>query len=73
LYYAAKGQRTSANEKALETLLKTQAGLIEAQTKRIDLLQNQNMEQQKVIDKQAARIEYLEEVLNIHGPAQVVP
>lgn len=72
LWFAAKGQRNDAGDRAIHTLAETQANTITAQAERIAVLEAENKSLKGVIEKQDERINYLEEIVGIHGHPKVV-
>ncbi len=72
LYFGSKKQKNESLERASELLANTQAGTITAQAERIAVLENENRELKETISRMRERVEYLEEVVGIHGHSQVV-
>lgn len=73
LWFQGRRQKNEAVESINTQLFSSQTALITAQAERIALLEKDKQDLTEVLQKQQARIDYLEEVLGIHGNAQVVP
>ena len=72
IFFSGRKNKNEAVESLTAQLVTGQTALISAQSERIALLEKANkdlIEQNKI---QQARIEYLEELLNIHGNPKVV-
>lgn len=72
LWWSGRRMKNEAVENVNTQLIASQNSLIAAQAERIALLEKDKKDLTEVLQKQQARIDYLEEVLGIHGNAPVV-
>lgn len=72
LVFQGRISKNKAAEATAAQAVASQTIVISAQAERIALLEKQNSDQATKLKTYETRIAYLEEVLNIHGPAQVV-
>lgn len=72
LWWSGRRQKNEAVESVTAQLVANQTALIAAQAERIALLEQANKDLAEENKTQRARIDYLEEVVGIHGNPQVV-
>jgi hypothetical protein len=72
LWWSGKRHKSEALDSVATQLLANQTALISAQAERIALLEQAKKDLEEENRKQLVRIDYLEEVLGIHGNTQVV-